>query len=81
MKIFKIFIFQIGNTSVIRELLIYDILKTWRALYPLMEFLLLLFKIPYKFTFLIPTYFQLNKYLYGNFVKIYPINTTKNKTF
>ena len=44
MKIFIIFILQIGNSSVIRKLAIYEIAKILRALYPLKELLLLIFK-------------------------------------
>ena len=70
MNISKIFIFQLE--TVIRELSIFEILKILRAPYPIMELLLLMFKIPHKFTFRIPTRFQLNKYLYGNFITISP---------
>ena len=52
MKIFIIFIFQIGNSSIIRKLPIYEILKILRAPYLIMELLFLIFKIPHKFTFL-----------------------------
>ena len=72
MNISKIFIFQIGNSSIIRKLLIYEILKILRALYPIMKLLLLIFKIPLKLTFHIPTPFQLNKNLYEKFIIIYP---------
>ena len=52
MKIFKIFTFKIGKSSVIRKLPIYEILKIMRVLYPLKELLLLILKNPHNIYFL-----------------------------